>query len=220
MKHRILLATAALAIAAAFTGCGTVRTLVRPAQTNIVTKYYTNEVTVINRQPVITTELNPIPGESEIRTTNIVNVTNVVFDVRPTQVPVVTPPVYYDARTIDPAALAGAQVLGSAAPFPWAAAATGLATTIGTALVGFLNSRAKSKALAEADADNEHLATAAETLVGNFETLRKTALTVPQYQALDERVMREVKQAQAAAGVKATIADVVEDHTEFTKPIV
>lgn len=65
----------------------------------------------------------------------------------------------------------------------------------------------------------EQGAVLAQTLVKNVEQVRSAALAAPNYKAIDDRVMQGVKDVQAAAGVKAQVAELVEKHTDTTIPV-
>jgi hypothetical protein len=89
---------------------------------------------------------------------------------------------------------------------------------------GWINRRRARKAMEEAGAQSSKASLAIDavgTVVENFETLRQVALQVPQYRAIDDKVMEKVKLAQSAAGpfVAQVIRDQVYERTAETKPI-
>lgn len=166
-----------------------------PVQTNVV--YVTNTV----RLPAVTNYVtNTISGEIHAEVQPPVIMERVVTNVQT----VLTPPVFITNYVAKPVVRTVTEV-GAAAPVPWAstiAAALGLA--VGT-WQSILNRRNKRKA-----------EVITGTLVDNFEQLRKTALTIPQYRAIDPKVMQVIQDLQRINGVKSEIHEVVEERTSKT----
>jgi hypothetical protein len=112
----------------------------------------------------------------------------------------------------------------SMAGVPFADVAGGAVVALGGVVFGWINRRRARKAMEEAGAQSSKASLAIDavgTVVENFETLRQVALQVPQYRAIDDKVMEKVKLAQSAAGpfVAQVIRDQVYERTAETKPI-
>lgn len=193
---------AAALAAALLSGCGTLQRALytpqpqqlAPAQTNFVVVNITNSVPG-------TTITNTLPsGDSVVLTT-----TNFLVSLSTNYV--VTPAVWATNLVARPEVSAAIQAV-ELAPIPGAGILSGV---LGLAVGGFAswhNRRNQAKAQAVAG-----------TLVDNFESLRKVALAVPGYTpAIDAKVMAVVKDAQAGAGVKTIIHDLVEARTDTTRP--
>ncbi|MDB6125481.1 MAG: hypothetical protein JWQ71_4474 [Pedosphaera sp.] len=203
-----------------------------PQRTNYLTQVTTNYETILPRSipvqtvtrtnadgTVSTITLPPQvigPVTRETYTTNVVSV--------------ILPAVYFTNQVLSPgvtSAIQGAGQLAGAAGIPWTQTAAGALLAAAGLFVTWNNRRQKQSLLDQLDDHKDQLSnveqaletaqTVAGTLVDNFESLRKVALTIPGYTPdLDHKVMDAVKTAQAFAGVKSEIHDLVEQHTGDT----
>lgn len=182
---------------------------IRPQVTNYVDVVVTKTNIVLSTNTVATT----VGGETRILATPV---TNVVVTVSTNSLPVVIPAVTYQSNYIAAPWQTASSAIGAVAPLPWASVAvTGLLALTTTAL-GYMNRRNAAKARASLDALGE-VTIVAETLVDNFESLRKAALEIPAYKtSMDSKVMDAVKLVQRVAGVKGHIDKLVDDRTENT----
>lgn len=215
MKTNITLITIALLALSITTGCQSTKQVIRPAQTNIVDLKVTNTVPIVGTQAVVSTVLNPVPGEPELRVTNWLTITNIVTEVVTNHVQIITPEVSYQKLTLDPTVGVVAQVASETAPGPWGAG-VGLATTLIASIFAGISERRRRKAMGQ----NETLETIAETLVQNVEQVRAAALKFPEYQKIDGKVLAAIESIQRVAGVKTEIHNLVEENTETTIPLV
>jgi uncharacterized protein (DUF934 family) len=181
----------------------------RPAQTNYV------PVVTAKTNAVITTNSFTTTVGKEARTVST-PITNYIVTVETNTLPVILPAITYQSNYVAAPWQAATSTIGEIAPFPYAhTVATGLLAVAGTVL-GWMNRRNAAKAKANLTALGE-AKIAAETLVDNFESLRKVALTIPAYKdGLDAKVMDAVKTAQRLSGVKDAIGKIVDDRTENT----
>ena len=210
-KTLVVLAVVGLALC----GCETSRVILRPAQTNDIAVVTREAVPVIATNEVIRTELNLIPGGPEIRTTQLVTVTNTVFELRTNIVRVITPEVAYTNVVLNPLVTGGVQLAGDLAPVPWAGAASGIFGIVSGGVLAWINNRRRKAALGEAESWQE----TAGVLVDNVEAVRKAALALPGYtREMDKKVIRGIETAQRLAGVKARVHGLVEERTEDTMP--
>lgn len=198
------------------TGCAHERVVVRARQTNDVPVLSTNVAPVVSRLEVVKTELNPVSGGPEIRTTNFVTVTNLVTEVQTNIVRIIIPEVAYTNVSLHPTVGAAVQVGGELAPVPWAGAATGIFGIVAGGIATLINESRRRKALGEAQSWQQ----TAGVLVDNVEAIRKLALTIPGYTPqLDAKVVRGIETAQRVAGVKDKVHALVEERTDDTLPI-
>lgn len=172
-----------------------------PAQTNYV------QVVATKTNLVVTT--NTVAGKP-------VPVTNAVLVMETNTIPVITPAVTYQSNFVAAPWQTAVSTVGAVAPLPWAGAAVTGLFTLSTVVLGWMNRRNAAKAQASLTALDE-ANIVAETLVDNFEALRKSALEIPAYRTtVDPKVMDAVKLAQRLAGVKGSIDKLVDERTENT----
>lgn len=215
MIRNLLLASAVALLAA---GCGTVRTVLRPAQTNAVPVVTVNTSPRVTQEQVVSTSLNPVPGLPDLVVTNLVTRTNWVTSIVTNVVQVVTPEVVYNRVSIDPAAAGMVTTLANAAPVPWAGTAASVAVGIGGIVAAWINKRREKKALEEKFTFED----VAGQLVQDLETLRKAALEVPEYKAKDAAIMRTIQERQRDnenPDVKPIITALVDEKTDYTKKV-
>lgn len=221
MKNLFAPIFAALGILIA--GCASERVVVRRASTNDVPILVTNAVPQVTQSEVVRTELNPVPGLPEIRTTNLVTLTNLVSRIETNFVRVIVPEIAYTNVSLAPAVNTGVQVAGAVAPVPWAGAAAGIFGTVASGIFALINNRRRKEALAAAgvaQSDADSWQETAGVLVENIEAVRKEALKIPGYtKETDARVVRILELAQAAAGVKPNVTALVESRTDFTHAV-
>ncbi len=214
---------AALALVVLLTGCAHDRVVVRAATTNDVPIISTNAVPQVAQLPVVRTELNPIPGGPDIRTTNVVTVTNFVPVLQTNVLRIITPEVAYTNVSLNPAVNGAVQVAGAVAPVPWAGAAAGIFGTVASGILALVNNNRRKAALAQAGQAQNEASSWQETagvLVENIEQVRKMALQIPGYtKETDAKVIRALELAQAVAGVKPLVAQLVEARTDFTHAV-
>lgn len=201
------------------------KVVVRPASTNMVAVVATNRIASVAARTNEVAEITA-DGAAVVRR-EVSYVTNVAYVPVTNFVEVITPEVYWLSNSIAAPLRSGAQIAGgaaSAAGIPFADAAIQLALVGLAAFLGYKNR--KAKAAAEAEAEGRALAETklsqairvGEVLVDNFEALRQAALKIPQYQQVDDQVMRVIQEIQRAAGVKKDVAEIVEQRTGETKP--
>ena len=181
----------------------------QPAVTNVVAVVVEKPLVTTNLVTTITTDSSGKPKAITIPmvATNIVTFTNFVEHV----IPAVT----YRSNYIASPYVAAAQTVGEIAPVPWAGTAVSGVLALSTLVLGWVNRRNAAKAVADLSKLDE-ARIVGETLVENFESLRKAALTIPAYQTIDHKVMDSVKAVQRLSGVKDSIASIVENRTENT----
>jgi hypothetical protein len=218
-----LFAPIAAALAILISGCASERIVLRHAQTNDVPVLATNTAPQVSQVAIVRTELNPIPGGPEILATNFVTVTNFVPVVTTNILRVITPEVAYTNLSMNPVANAAVQVGGAVAPVPWAGAAAGIFGTVFSGILALVNNSRRKAALAaagEAQSESESWQETAGTLVENIELVRKEALKIPGYtKETDAKIVRALQLAQAAAGVKSRVIQLVEERTDFTHSV-
>lgn len=218
-----LFAPIAAALAILISGCASERIVLRQAQTNDVPVLATNSAPQVSQVAIVRTELNPIPGGPEIKATNFVTVTNFVPVVTTNILRVITPEVAYTNLSMNPVANAAVQVGGAVAPVPWAGAAAGIFGTVFSGILALVNNNRRKAALAaagEAQSESDSWQQTAATLVENIELVRKEALKIPGYtKETDAKIVRALQLAQAAAGVKPRVIQLVEEHTDFTHSV-
>lgn len=181
----------------------------QPPHTNyiIVTATRTNSVVTTNAVVKI------VEGK---QVSVLVPVTNHVVTVETNTVPVVIPAVTYQSNYLAAPWEAAVTTVGAVAPLPWSGVVTTGLLALTTTVLGYLNRRNAMKAQTHLSALGE-ITIVAETLVDNFETLRKAALEIPAYKSsLDPKIMDAVKLAQRVAGVKNHIDKLVDERTENT----
>lgn len=181
----------------------------RPAQTNYV------QVVSSKTNAVVTTNTVTATVGSKSQTIST-PATNWVVTVETNTLPVVIPAVTYQSNYVAAPWQVAAKTVGEVAPFPYSGAvATGL-LALSSVVLGWMNRRNAAKAQANLTALGE-AQIVAETLVDNFEALRKSALEIPAYRTtIDPKVMDAVKLAQRLAGVKDSIGKLVDERTENT----
>lgn len=208
-------------------GCAHERVILKAAQTNEVQVLVTNTVPRVTGKEVVSTRLNPVPGGPDIVTTNFVSETNLIERVETRTVTEVTPEVAYTNVSLNPAVSSAVQVGGAVAPVPWAGAAAGIFGTVTSGIFAFINNRRRKEALEKARqasgeattalSDAEQWAETARILVENVEAVRQQAMKLPGYTAdIDKKVVRVLEETQRAAGVKARVQELVEEHTGYT----
>jgi hypothetical protein len=171
---------------------------VAPAQTNLV--------------EIVTTNLVERVDESGA----VLQVPTLVTNLQPVILPAIYATNYALGSGLERTVQTAGTVAG-ASGVPFATTAAGAILALSTLILGIINRRNALKVQDQASALNT-ARVVGTTLVENFETLRKVALTVPGYtREVDDRVMRAVKTAQALAGVKTQIHDIVERTTEETR---
>jgi hypothetical protein len=188
-------------LAVSVCGCATVRKAlytekpvqVSPASTNSVVTAVTNAV------PTITTNTLTSGDVIVTRGTN--------YQVALTTNYVVLPAVWTTNLVGKPEVETATTAAGSA-PVPGAPIAASIASLAIAAYASWVNRRNQATA-----------AKVAGTLVDNFERLRQVAMSIPGYTpAVDDALMVQVKDSQAAAGVKSIINEIVDNRTEATTP--
>jgi len=215
MKNRslsfILLVAAALGLAAI--GCASRKVVLRAAQTNTVPVLVTNTAPRVLQREIVSTRLNPVPGQPDIVTTNWVLETNLVERVETRTQEVVTPEVAYQEVALNPAVNTAVQVAGAVAPVPWAGAATGIFGAVAGSVIGWINNRRRKAALGEAQSWED----TATVLVKGVELVRTQAKALPGYtDKIDRQVVKVLEATQEAAGVKARVEGLVWKHTDST----
>jgi len=196
-------------------------TVVREAQTNYVqvlrtnyvgvTAYITNYVTL---QAAATNAATGAITPAIVQPQLIPQDTVVPITVTNLQMQIL-PAIIVTNLSVSPALSGAVQVAGDLAPVPWGGAVGSLLLGVVGSVFGFINHRRANAALGEKDTWQD----ATRTLVGNFETYRSSMLKLPGYTpALDAQIMRIVEAAQYAAGVKDTVAAVVNEHKTQTLP--
>ena len=177
--------------------------------TNYVTTthYITNLVTLVAAStnalgevtaPVVQPQVVPLVTRQAVVTTNL----EVLY----------SPAVVTTNYSLSPGLVGAVQTAGDLAPVPWGGALGSGVVAVASIAFGWFNRRRALKALGE----KETWQTAAQTVVENFEELRKTALRIPQYAKIDADVMKIVKGAQLSAGVKPEITSLVDSITDHT----
>lgn len=198
--------------------------LARPATTNLVESVATNMVAVVKAE---TTVVSPaFTNEVGVITPAVVTVaysTNYQPILSTQLVQVVKPEVWSTNMALSPTVANGVQTGLNLTGVPWAGTAAQIALGLSTLVFGFLNKRNAAKAVAAADGQAEALGKletatlVGKTLVENVETIRGMVRSVPGGEAVDDKAMAFIKNAQALAGVKSEIHDLVEEHTDPTK---
>jgi hypothetical protein len=239
--NTILLVVILTAAAFVTVGCGTMSRLLgtagsveqlAPQRTNYLAQVTTNYETILARTaPAQTITRTNADGTVDTITVPAPVTGPVVREVYTTNiVPVILPAVYFTNQVLAPSvtsAIQGAGQIAGTAGIPWTQTAAG-ALVAAAGLFVTWNNRRQKQSLLDQLADHQEQLTAADealqtaqtvagTLVDNFESLRKVALTIPGYTPdLDHKVMDAVKTVQALAGVKSDIHDLVEQRTDDT----
>jgi hypothetical protein len=200
-----------LALLSGCTGFAPVRSTqvtLRPAETN--------QTAVVTLQPLVATNTvlttTVTAGKTNVIATPLVSTNIVMFTNYVTQV---IPAITYQSNYIAPPWFAATETIGELAPFPWVHTATTSLLALSATFLGWMNRRNAAKALATLTALDE-AKIVGNTLVDNFETLRRAALTIPAYETIDHKVMDIVKAAQSLSGAKKTIAAIVDERTVNT----
>jgi hypothetical protein len=211
----IRLPLAIAAVAALLAGCGHItRPLITEKVVSVPARVQTNLTTVAQPAQVQVTAQDV--GGKTVFVTNVVQlpplvVTNTVFVPASNYTVSIT-----NGFEVNPALAGGittAQQLNSTLNPTPAAPIVNIALGLLGAGAG-LFARYQTRRLKEAESKGRSVAV---TLVENFEVLRKEAQKLPQWTAeVDHKVMDAVKAAQAMAGVKTDIHNIVEEVTENT----
>lgn len=220
-------------IAASVNPVKTVQVPVVPARTNFVTIPVTNtiEKIVIVTNFVQATAASTNAAGAFVPPTFVqqTDTKKVVEQIITTNVvPVVTPAITWSSNYVAPWASTGVEMGGNiagVAGVPFASTAASGILALSTLVLGFLNRKAKAKAMALAagrEEDQSALEIAkmgVKTLVENIEQIRGVAKQIPGYtKELDGKIMTGVQLAQYAAGseVKSLIEETVNKTTEDT----
>jgi hypothetical protein len=228
---KVLAGFGLLGLVMASTGCAGMKgmvmkqtpVVVRPASTNLVTQVVTNVV----EQVVTATNWVVVTNAqgAAVAVPNVTYGTNVTYAIGTNVISVVMPEISYMSNSVAQPVQTAGNVVGfatNAAGVPFVDAGIKVLLAGFGVWLAFLNKKNRRKAEAEAEGHAltmtklEQAQMVGQTLVENIETIRKAALEIPQYQAIDGKVMQVVQQVQQAAGVKGEVNALVDEHTGYT----